>query len=467
MTIKLDQLTILDISNNSLCCSLSPLSKLPKLTKLCASNNSIEVIDFSSNSLEFLDLSNNEICEFPSYSKFPNLETLVINYNKIKNFQNDEFRSLISLYVAGNEINSIPYSSQFPNLCILFISENPLQNSPTDLRILYQFPKLKMLNGLIMKNQTHSKAKNSFNGILFPEDLPLILNPDQIQLDLSEKEYSDVNSIESKSLQKLILNHNLLKSINWKPNSLPKLFELYLASNELQSFEFLGLVPNIKVLDLSFNKLNDDSLRSIVSFKLNRLVQLNLSNNSFRNLPIISSSFPSLDRLDVSHNFILAVAPGSFEGVKIVDLSYNSMQKLDNVGANSILALDISHNRVNNVDEVYKISIKCTNIEKFAFHDNPLGQRVSPRIKCLAYLRTLKEMDGRPVTETDLQQVKILIDQGTNSPNSTAVGGASGGAAGSSLMGPPGRGTRINNVNLGFGLPALQNPQQPRKRGKK
>lgn len=461
LNLNLEQLSVLDISNNCLCCSLEPLSNLPCLETLYASGNSFEVIDFKSKSLVYADFSNNQITEFPTSTQFPKLETLVINYNKISNIQKSEFRSLISLYIAGNNITSIPYSSQFPNLCILFISENPIQNSPTDLRILYQFPTLKMLNGIIMKNQTHSKAKASFNGILFPEDLHLILTPDQTSLDLSEKEYSDINSIESKNLQKLILNHNLLKCINWMPNSLPKLTELYLSSNELQSFDFLSLVPTIRILDLSFNKLGDDSFRSIVSFKLPRLIQLNLSNNSFRNVPSVSSSFPQLEKLDLSHNYILSISPGSFEGIKSVDLSYNSMQKLDNVGAASILALDVSHNRITTVDEVYKISVKCCSIEKFAFHDNPLGQRVSPRIRCIAYLRTLREMDGRPVTEADLSQVKILIEQGTNS---AAAGGSAAGNAG--VVGPPGRATRINNVNLGFGLPALQNPQQTRKNPK-
>ncbi|KAK8866619.1 hypothetical protein M9Y10_009585 [Tritrichomonas musculus] len=461
LSVKLECLTVLDISDNGLFTSLSPLSNLPQLEKLFASNNSIEKVDFKSNSLIYADFSNNLITEFPSQSQFPKLETLMINYNHITSLPKGEFLTLISLYVAGNGITSIPYSTQFPSLVVLFISENPLLNSPTDLRVLYQFPKLKMLNGLLTKSQTHSKAKASFNGILFPEDLPLILSPDQNQLDLSEKEYSDINSLESKNLQKLVLNHNLLKSITWKPNSLPRLAELYLSSNELQSFDFLSLIPTVKILDLSFNKLNDDAFKSIVSFKLPRLTVLNVSNNSFRNVPIVSQSFPSLEKLDASHNYILSISPGSFEGMKTVDLSYNSLQKLDNVGASSILQLDVSHNRITTVDEVYKLSVKCLAIERFAFHDNPLGQRVSPRIRCLAYLRTLKEMDGRPVTEADLSQVKILIDQGTNS-----TAGSGGGGPGA-VVGPPGRQTRVNNVNLGFGLPALQNPQQGRKPRKK
>ena len=105
------------------------------------------------------------------------------------------------------------------------------------------------------------------------------------------------------------------------------------------------------------------------------------------------------------------------------------------------------------------LSVKAASIEKFAFHDNPLGQRVSPRIRCLAYLRSLREMDGKPVTEADLSQVKILLDQGAGGQAGNSVSGS--GSVGA--MGPPGRATRVNNVNLGFGLPALQTPQNARK----
>ncbi|OHT17128.1 hypothetical protein TRFO_12654 [Tritrichomonas foetus] len=443
-----NSLTVLDISNNFIT-SLSPLSNMKCLEKLYASNNCLEKVDFKSSTLLYADFSMNQINDFPTPSLFPNMTTLMINYNNIKTLH--EFPTLVSLFVAGNLIEAIPYPTQFPNLCVLYIAENPLNNSPTDLRILYQFPKLKMLNGVFSTSQLRSRAKASFNGILFPEDLPRILLPDQTHLDLSEKEYSDVNSIESKSLQKLILKNNLLKTINWKINALPKLTDLNLSNNELQSFDFLNLIPHIRFLNLSANKLVDDNIKSICSFKLARLQELNLSNNSFRNVPIFAT-FPALESLDLSHNYILGAAPNAFEGIKALDLSYNSMQKLDNIGASSIISLDISHNRVSSVDEVYKLA-KCTAITKFSFHDNPLGHRVSPRIRCLVILRSLKEMDGKLVTEADLAQAKMLLDQGTGQV-----------AQAPAPQAPPGRTTRVNNVNLGFGLPALQNPQPASRR---
>ena len=440
-------LTVLDITNNCIT-SLKELTHAPQLETLYASNNNIETIDFKSSSLLYADFSLNMISEFPTPAMFPNLKTLLINYNNIKTLS--EFPTLISLFIAGNRIEAIPYPTQFPNLCVLHICENPLQNSPTDLRILYQFPKLKMLNGVISTPQLHNRAKNSFNGILFPEDLPHILTPEQTILDLSEKELSDVNSLESGNLQKLILNNNLIKSINWKINALPHLTELRISNNELQSFDFLNLIPYIRILDLSANKLVDDYLKTICTYKLTKLQNLNLSNNSFRNVPVFGN-FPMLESLDLSHNYILGAAPAAFEGIKALDLSYNSLQKLDNIGASTLISLDISHNRVTTVDEVYKLA-KCTIITKFAFHDNPLGHRISPRIRCLLILRSLKEMDGKLVTESDLAQVKILLDQ--------ASGGQ--GLSVPQPQAPPGKATRVNNVNLGFGLPSLQTPQARR-----
>jgi hypothetical protein len=159
--------------------------------------------------------------------------------------------------------------------------------------------------------------------------------------------------------------------------------------------------------------------------------------------------------LDLSHNFINTITPGAFDdltALKDLKLGYNSLRKLDCLGVPSLLSLDISHNRISTVEEVGKL-VKCVRLEKLWFSDNPLAQRVSPRIRCLVFLRTLREFDGKMVTESDLAQVRMILD---------SVSGEIVQAPQVQL--PPGKVARVNNVVLAPPLPALQPP--PPKRGK-
>jgi hypothetical protein len=121
-----------------------------------------------------------------------------------------------------------------------------------------------------------------------------------------------------------------------------------------------------------------------------------------------------------------------------LDLSYNLLRKLDHIGVPTLLALDVSHNRIVSVDEVEKLAVSAQ-LVKFAFNDNPLTQRISPRIRCLCILRSLTEMDGRPVSENDLAQVRLLLEQNDGMPPPSTTG----------------RVAKVNTVILQPGLPQL------------
>ena len=437
--------------------SLAPLSELPQLERLSVARNGLRCIDFKSESLIYADFSLNSLSEFPSAENFPNLETLLVNCNEIKTLT--PFPSLIGLFAAGNQIEALPSEKLFPNLCILHISDNPLANSPTDLRILFQFPKMKMLNGIIITPQIHSRARSTFGGILFEEELPELIGPNQTLLDLSEKEYRDVNVLRGHAIQTLALCNNSLTSITWEPKAFPRLLCLKLAGNQIQKFDFLRDLTTLRSLDLSANKLSDPHLRIIYGIRFPNLQVLVLSNNSFKQCEVIPREcFPQLESLDLSHNFIATVPAGAFDMVttlKELKLSYNSLRKLDNLGAQSLVSFDVSHNRITSVEEVLKLG-RCTQLARFWFNDNPLAQRVSHRIRVLTILRTLKELDGRAVTESDLSQVRILLEQ--NSGLSMLPPATS--AAPSQTSG----GRKVNNVVLQPPLPSLQ-PTQPAKRG--
>ena len=413
--IQLETLTSLDFRNQCLV-SLAPLSSLPNLKILYASDNMLTQIDFSSNTLTFGDFSLNSITNFPTSEQFPVVEALLVSANKIAEI--NPLQSLLALFISDNEVSELITQDYFPNLVSLSCNNNPLLKNYNDQRIIFSNPKLKMLNGTFITNQMANKAKAMYTGVFFKETADAMLEGNVQILDLSKRALKDVNCLESNKLIEIDLSNNNLATIKWGQGSLPNLKQLNLSGNSLINFDFAMCLPKLKVLDISSNKIKDEEFQSLCSTLFISLTTLSLSNNSIKTIPSIPQrTFPVLESINLSHNFINRIDPGAFEHPKLIaiDLSYNSLKKLDNIASPQIVALDLSHNRVSTVDEVEKLR-PCTHIQKFAFNDNSLTQRIGHRIKCLSILRTVKEMDCRPVTESDLNQVRIILEQMTGGP---------------------------------------------------
>jgi Leucine-rich repeat (LRR) protein len=282
--------------------------------------------------------------------------------------------------------------------------------------------------------------------MLFPEDLPALLSPGQFHLNLADRDYRDVNSLCSDSLTSVNLSGNSLTHIDWGLKSLPKLQALSLAGNTLQNLEFLKKCSQLKRLDISDNHLSDTHLKQFCQMQFKQLQILVLSGNFFKMCEtFLSSNFPLLEKLDLSHNFLQTIPQGALESLtklKELILSYNSLRRIENISLIGLVSLDLSHNRITTVEEVSRLS-KCTELTRFWFNDNQLNQRALHRIQCLVYLRTLRELDGKPVSESDLNQVKIILEQ--NSGISIGVQEVRGKG-------------KVNNVILSLqpALPALQ-----------
>lgn len=403
-------LTSLTLSHNSLT-NLSFINSLSNLTFLDVSYNQISIVNCTSNSLLHLNISFNYLTDLPAFQSLIHLEANSNNITSLFSLPN-----LISLFVASNQISQFPTSALFPNLCILAIDENPIASSP-DLRILFLLPKLKMYNYQKLSSQTHMKAQSAYSGVVFEEDIESLIPQDKDSIDLSEKGLKEVSVLSGKHVASLFLNNNAISDISWTQSSFPNLKHLYLTHNVLQSFSFVTFLPKLASLDLSFNKLTDANLVNFASFKFPSLKELNLSNNNFRILDVFSSkNFPCLEYLNLSRNHINKIQPQAITSLTLqtLDISYNSLKQLNGLGIPSILTMDVSHNRINSVDEVEKL-IPCAKIMRFFFMEQPLSQRISPRIRCLVILRSLQELDGRAVSESDLSQVRMHLEQNCSS----------------------------------------------------
>ena len=156
----------------------------------------------------------------------------------------------------------------------------------------------------------------------------------------------------------------------------------------------------------------------LVNISFPELETLNLSQNKIKSIPRLEKSrFPHLKAISFSRNYIHNIAPSTFDinTLKTLDLSYNMLRKLENISTPYLEALDVSHNRIPSVDEVEKLR-ECISLKRFGFSDNPLAQRIPHKIRCLCILRTLVEIDGHTVNESDNQQVMQVLSQSGVAP---------------------------------------------------
>jgi Leucine-rich repeat (LRR) protein len=446
---SLKSVTVVDLRRQCIS-SLAPLSGLPELVTLFASGTGLTVVDFSSPTLEFADLSDNAISEFPDENQFPKLLTLLANRNQLKAFA--PFGTLSALFVGDNLIEALPSAELLPNLDVLYVLGNPCAKAYPDSRFIFALTRLRMLDGNVITPQMRTKAERQWSGVLFVEDLSKLIEPHQTTLYLPGRELRVVNALCCERLIELDLSNNAITSIDWPPNALPRLVSLNLSGNQLQLLDFLPFLGKLKILGLSANELNDGHLIALSNMRLTSLVELILTKNLIKRIDLIPhQNFPNLERFIMCRNYLSTVSKGAFDcrELKVLDLSYNLLRKLDHIGVPSLVALDVSHNRIVTVDEVEKLHC-CTQLLKFAFNDNPLTQRISPRIRCLCILRSLTEMDGRIVTENDLAQVRILLDQNDGMPPPSTMG----------------RATKVNTVILQPGLPQLAQTVSRRKPGR-
>ena len=97
-----------------------------------------------------------------------------------------------------------------------------------------------------------------------------------------------------------------------------------LAKNPITECQLASILPNLKVLDLSYTQLkNNPSI-----FELKQLQVLRLSGNRLNDLSFLpAEAYPSLGELDISHNNLRTLADlFVFLNLKILNASLNFLQ---------------------------------------------------------------------------------------------------------------------------------------------
>ncbi|KAM3933211.1 transforming growth factor beta activator LRRC32 isoform 1-T2 [Leptodactylus fuscus] len=130
-----------------------------------------------------------------------------------------------------------------------------------------------------------------------------------------------------------------LKEINLSDNYLDKFVSYRLPG--------IGLLPNVRTLDLSRNSLYTDMIGYFLD-KAPHLRDLSLAENSITMIsPEMFSGSPSLEELDLHNNIIMDIEEGSFEDLlhlKKINLAMNSITCISQFNLRQLESLNLSKN---------------------------------------------------------------------------------------------------------------------------
>lgn len=245
------------------------------------------------------------------------LKNLYLEHNALENFEINS-PNLEELSLTGNELTSI--NSEFNGLKkmkSLSLSSNKI--SVMNLNVLEDLTTLKLSKNFL------TNFENFYDGIKELSNLQ--------HLDLSEN-YFDHVSFKSD-----------FKSTNLK--------ELILDNNEIISIKSMEGVPNLKILSMRANRIDEFPVLSDSA----ELVSLYLDTNEMRRLKYSINSFDKLTNLSLTHNKIFEISKiffKSFPSLQVLSLSSNDFKSLDSQAFNSLASLkslDISNNQINDLPE--------------------------------------------------------------------------------------------------------------------
>ncbi len=269
--------------------------ELTDIKKIDATNNQIDETFNNENisfeaipNLNYLKFSGNNFSMIPDsiYSLY-NLKFLDFADNKLRNLSDNirGLKSLVDLNLSNNSINALPNEiGRLPEIEILNISQNKISAIPQGIANLTKLKKLDLNNNFL-------DSIPSFIGSLYNlEELILFKNK--------------IKQIQNNSLSRLAnikyldLHNNNLDSFTEIPKS-DKLDTLILGYNRIEKIENLRNSPNLTVLDINNNKLEnfpDDVLN------LKNIITLNIMNNSINDIPPALCYLNKLVRLNIEGN---------------------------------------------------------------------------------------------------------------------------------------------------------------------
>ena len=328
---------------------------LPKLKNLNFANNKITNLDFDGIEVDCvpinkINLSRNEIEVIPDQLFcLPNLIELNLDKNAIIQLPVQMWFSpcLVHLTISDNALMELPVPTEAIEYFYTEPSLSSLDTNNTGARSLYSYSfretmmtpyetiefeesDINMVQGVASYGLRLKKLQLDGNKLQqIPVDLAC-LAPYLLDLSVANNELTVTPCLRSLPV--------LLKKLNLSSNKLttfltPFFVSSYPSENCLRK-KFFGLVDKcthcahstlvkLEKLDMSYNNIDDDiytKYNGIVHYE--KLMDLNLSNNKFKNFPEFISYQPLLSVLDVSNNYEIGKIPRSLANLQLISFKY-------------------------------------------------------------------------------------------------------------------------------------------------
>lgn len=319
--------------------------------------NSISHSAFTcSERLRVLDLSHNHIEELNfETSGLKNLLKLYVRHNSIKKITNTVYKNLVyleNLDLSHNEITEIESKSfvGLGNIETLKVTHNPFVKTLGN----NTFDGLDALTSIDLSSTRTTSYKNrSFSG------LPLLKYINASNGQLSSIEYDAF--IQTGSIEKLDLSHNLLSVFYVNTSSISKVEEIYLNDNLIRhitndTFSGLKLLRMLNLVDNNIQRMEAYAFKNV-----DKLSHLYLSSNM--QMKIIGNPFINLTNLyQVNLNSVKT------------NFTFQSAVSIENLDMNLCGIGDLNKLSIFNVDKLRELNLsanKILKIDKFSFQSLP------------------------------------------------------------------------------------------------
>lgn len=344
--------------------------------------------DISGNRLQVIDLKNSHIkfIDRKAFTGLVFLNTLYLTGNSIERFDSEAFFGVRRLELL-----------QLDNAL-----KKPLPNSV--------FREVSSIRELILKNNNLTELyTKTFEGLIRLEFL-----------DLSNNKLKSLNDslTELKNLKILILKYNELDVItSWDFSGLENLVSLDLSTNAIALIpsNLMGVTNKLRKLDLSNNLVGSMNFKSGIFDNLSSLEKLNLTNNFIQRIPprLFYGLF-TLRELILSENLIDRFYTGTFSGLPLlraINISHNQITSAEMTGRillHQLQLVDFTNNHLQSFDYV-RFLRHAPSIRKLYLKGNLLSCDTRERLSTYFQMEDIyyeMEMDNcTPLTPEERQRI--------------------------------------------------------------
>ncbi|KAL4622614.1 extracellular matrix protein 2-like [Arapaima gigas] len=309
-----------------------------------------------------------------------------------------------TLFLADNKISLIPLRglAGLPNMEWLDLSKNRLEDSSLSPRIFQNLTNLKrlILNGnkltkipLLPPSLEELKINDNKISGLTPHSFRGLSKLHTLELQGNGLHEGNVSPLTFRPLRRAVylqLDDNHFRAL---PSGLPpSLQELHLSNNQLENVQegILDKCPQLLVLDLSRNRIQEDHIAPRAWIHLRTLEALDISHNKLSQVPLFLPI--ALRQLTLHYNQIKHI-PGSVfshlhPGLESLSLSHNELRE-EGVHAVSFLGLQhsltellLDHNQLQTIPPGLPAlkALQLLRLDHNLIRDVPLGSICDKRV---------------------------------------------------------------------------------------